>query len=209
MAIGWSLRLQVQELRHAREQAARTTQNELMRMLLDEPLYRAAVGGGPDPDVTEDEFRQGVYLNLLLNAWQLRWEFGDMDEREVRAIAESEIFCATPGHDYWRRFGAARLAAANTRRARNSMRFSVRSMRRPLRADRPVLRGFGRFGGVFVPRMSRARWPWRLWVSLASPYGVRGGPVDGQCSGCGKAADSALRTSRSGVPVRSAARSGR
>jgi hypothetical protein len=68
--------------------------------------------------MTDDEFRQSVYLNLLLNAWQLWREFNDMKEPEVRSIAEREIFGAKPGRDYRRRFGAARIAAAVGRRAR-------------------------------------------------------------------------------------------
>ncbi|MFV2175287.1 DUF6082 family protein [Actinomadura sp. LOL_011] len=45
VVLGFSVALQAGEARHAREQAARGTQFELMRMILDDPVYREGEGG--------------------------------------------------------------------------------------------------------------------------------------------------------------------
>lgn len=116
--LGISLALQAREIRHAREQAARNTQFELMRMMLDEPAYQEVLGGRMRDGLTVDEVRRDIYLNLLLNWWQMRWEFGDMPEIEVREAARMDLFSAPAGRDYWRRRGTARMSYANSRRGR-------------------------------------------------------------------------------------------
>ncbi|CNF16636.1 Uncharacterised protein [Mycobacterium tuberculosis] len=116
--LGVSVALQAKEMRHAREQAARSTQFELMRMMVDDPVYREVVGWDSREGLSSDELRRDVYINLLLNWWRMRWEFKDMPEHEVRAAARGDIFFGSAGRDYWRRRGEQRLSFAKTRRER-------------------------------------------------------------------------------------------
>ncbi|WP_372442950.1 DUF6082 family protein [Actinomadura barringtoniae] len=115
VALGFSLFFQTRELRQSREQAARTTHAELMKMVLDEPVYRECIGAG---DMTDIELRQGIFLNLLLNWWQMRWVFGDIYESEVHELARNEIFGAEPGRRYWELHGMTRIDRADGSRAR-------------------------------------------------------------------------------------------
>ncbi|HEU5027275.1 MAG TPA: DUF6082 family protein [Spirillospora sp.] len=119
VAVGVSLSLQAREQRHAREQAARGTQFELMRIMLDDPAYLETLGERTRGGLTADELRRDIYLNLLLNWWQMRWEFGDMTEYEVRSMARADIFSGAPGRDYWRRNGEQRLLYAATKQGRS------------------------------------------------------------------------------------------
>lgn len=118
VVLGFSVALQAREARHAREQAARGTQFELMRMILDDPIYREVVGWSSQDGLTPDEFRRDIYLNLLLNWWRMLWEFKDMPEVEVRQAARGDLFSGNAGRDYWRRQGRARMSYAKTRRER-------------------------------------------------------------------------------------------
>ncbi|TMR07138.1 hypothetical protein ETD83_01580 [Actinomadura soli] len=118
VALGMSLALQAREVRHAREQAARSAQFELMRLILEEPVYQEVLGRRLREGLTKDELRRDIYLNLLINWWQMRWEFKDMPEVEVREAARLDLFSAEAGRDYWRRRGEARLSYANSRRGR-------------------------------------------------------------------------------------------
>ncbi|MFD0901709.1 DUF6082 family protein [Actinomadura sediminis] len=118
VVLGFSVALQAREARHAREQAARGTQFELMRMVLDEPVYRDVVGWSAQDGLTSDEFRRDLYINLLLNWWRMQWEFKDMSEPEVRQAARRDLFSGNAGRDYWRRHGDLRRSFALTRRGR-------------------------------------------------------------------------------------------
>ncbi|WP_433227765.1 DUF6082 family protein [Actinomadura formosensis] len=118
VVLGFSVALQAREVRHSREQAARSTQFELMRMILDDPVYREVVGWGAQEGLASDEFRRDIYLNLLLNWWRMLWEFKDMPEVEVREAARRDVFSGKAGRDYWRRQGEKRLLFAKTRRER-------------------------------------------------------------------------------------------
>ncbi|WP_051301112.1 DUF6082 family protein [Actinomadura rifamycini] len=116
--LGFSVALQAREVRHAREQAARTAQFELMRVMLDDPVYREVVGWSARDGLAPDDFRRDLYINLLLNWWRMRWEFKDMSEAEVRYAARGDLFSGNAGRDYWRRRGEARLSFVANRRAR-------------------------------------------------------------------------------------------
>lgn len=118
LLVGFSVALQAREVRHAREQAARGQQFDLMRMVLDDQFYRELFGVDAPGGLSAEEFRGDIYFNLLLNWWRMRWEFKDMLEREVRDAARNDFFAGQAGLDYWRRRGRARLLYAKTRRER-------------------------------------------------------------------------------------------
>lgn len=117
VALMASIALQAREVRHSREQAARAIQHDLIRMALEEPLYLQCIGIPETVTATSDENRQDMYLNLLVNFWQMRWEFKDMSEVEVRAAGSGNLFSTDIGRRYWRKYGDARLSYVKSARA--------------------------------------------------------------------------------------------
>ncbi|GII89116.1 hypothetical protein Ssi03_71060 [Sphaerisporangium siamense] len=115
-AITVSLVLQAREAKLAREQASRTTHNELITMALDEPLYRECWGVF-SAEKDEKSLRQQLYTNLIVSYWQTRFELGTFSETHLRHGATA-IFSANPGRVFWRDAREARIRTSQTRKAR-------------------------------------------------------------------------------------------
>ena len=116
IGIGASLIIQAREARMAREHASRSTHTELLRMAMENPLYRACWGPyGSAMD--EKQFQQFIYTNLIMSFWEGNFEVGGIDETHLRAIA-STMFAASPGRRFWADMRELRMATAKTRRAR-------------------------------------------------------------------------------------------
>jgi hypothetical protein len=92
-------------------------QYDLLKMALDDPIYMRCIG--PGDEAGQDGPRQRMYINLLLNFWQMRWEFGDMSEDEVRDSGKYELFASEIGRDYWQKYGESRLSYSRNRRSRS------------------------------------------------------------------------------------------
>ncbi|MEV6985272.1 DUF6082 family protein [Sphaerisporangium sp. NPDC051017] len=116
VAITVSLVLQARDAKLAREQASRTTHNELMTMALDDPLYRECWGVF-SAEKDENALRQQLYTNLIVSYWQTRFELGTFSETHLRHGATA-IFSARPGRIFWRDAREARIRTSQTRKAR-------------------------------------------------------------------------------------------
>jgi hypothetical protein len=92
-------------------------QYDLLKMALDDPIYMRCIG--PGDEAGQDGPRQRMYINLLLNFWQMRWEFGDMSEDEVRDSGKYELFASEIGRDYWQKYGESRKSYSRNRRSRS------------------------------------------------------------------------------------------
>ncbi|GGK78464.1 hypothetical protein Sme01_22860 [Sphaerisporangium melleum] len=115
-AITVSLVLQARETKLAREQASRTTHNELMTMALENDVYRECWGVF-SAETDERTIRQQMYTNLIVSYWQTRFELGTFSETHLRHGA-SAIFSARPGRIFWRDARKARIRTSQTRKAR-------------------------------------------------------------------------------------------
>ncbi|WP_147268699.1 DUF6082 family protein [Sphaerisporangium album] len=115
-AITVSLVLQAREAKLAREQASRTTHNELITMALENPLYRECWGVFSD-EKDENSLKQQLYMNLIVSYWQTRFELGTFSETHLRHGAAS-IFSARPGRTFWKDAREARIRTSQTRKAR-------------------------------------------------------------------------------------------
>ncbi|MFF4124347.1 hypothetical protein SAMN05421833_13650 [Microbispora rosea] len=98
-----TLVLQINQSRMAREEFMRTRQQELVRMLLDDPILAEGVGlpvGTPE----EVKFsRQRVYVNLWINHWFSLYRLGYIEEIELRDLARREAFSSPAGRFLWNR----------------------------------------------------------------------------------------------------------
>lgn len=114
VGVATSVLMQNRELRHNRWESGRARHFEIIRMALDDPLYRQVYGARAMP---ENEARLEGYVNLLLEYWAMLWEFGDIQEERLRSFLE-ELFGSSAGYVYWRKFGNLRLHETGTKRER-------------------------------------------------------------------------------------------
>ena len=120
VGVAASVLMQNRELRHSRWESGRARHFEIIRMALDDPLYRQVYGARGMP---ENEARLEGYVNLLLEYWAMLWEFGDIQEEQLRTFLR-ELLGSRAGHVYWRKFGSVRLHEAGTKRERAFQRIA-------------------------------------------------------------------------------------
>jgi Family of unknown function (DUF6082) len=120
VGVAASVLMQNRELRQNRWESGRARHFEIMRMALDDPLYRQVYRAREMP---ENEARLEGYINLLLEYWAMLWEFGDIPEERLRSFLV-ELFGSKAGHLYWRKFGSARLHGSGTKRERAFQRIA-------------------------------------------------------------------------------------
>ena len=111
-----TLVLQARDTKVNREQGQRQAHIELLKMALENPLYRKAWGPvlpGRDPDAD----LQQIYVNLIFSNWQMSFELKTMDERLLRAVAAS-LFEGEPARRFWVGARETRIATSATRRER-------------------------------------------------------------------------------------------
>jgi hypothetical protein len=120
VGVATSVLMQNRELRHSRWESGRARHFEIIRMALDDPLYRQVYGARTMP---ENEARLEGYVNLLLEYWAMLWEFGDIQEERLRTFL-GELLGSSAGHVYWRKFGSLRLHEAGTKRERAFQRIA-------------------------------------------------------------------------------------
>jgi hypothetical protein len=120
VGVAASVLMQNRELRHSRWESGRARHFEIIRMALDDPLYRQVYGARAMP---ENEARLEGYVNLLLEYWAMLWEFGDIQEERLRTIL-AELLGSSAGHAYWQKFGSSRLHEAGTKHERAFQRIA-------------------------------------------------------------------------------------
>ncbi|PRX50896.1 hypothetical protein B0I33_10147 [Prauserella shujinwangii] len=126
--------LQYREVRINRSDSARTFHHELLKMAMDDPKYFEC--WGPHQHATHERAQRSMYINLIISFWEMIYLAGDRSEGTLRANAH-RLFPGAEGREYWRRFGAARMASAGGRAHHRFVRILDEQYRRLL-ADRPV-----------------------------------------------------------------------
>jgi hypothetical protein len=116
LGIAATLALQLREVRNAREVALRESNNELLRMAMDNPEYWECWGPERAEEQTKAD-RQHMYTNMIFNQWEIAYEAGAIGDAMLRAAAR-ETLSGRVGRRYWRKVRDKRLATSETRRAR-------------------------------------------------------------------------------------------
>ncbi|MFI7690643.1 DUF6082 family protein [Nonomuraea sp. NPDC049655] len=116
IGVAFSLVLQAREAKSAREQALRTLHGDLMKMAMDDPLYRACWGAFFASGDEEGQ-RAHLYVNMILNHWLLMWELRSITEAHLREIAAT-VLAGPIGRDFWRQARTLRTTSAGSRRER-------------------------------------------------------------------------------------------
>jgi hypothetical protein len=131
-----TLVLQARDTKVSREQGQRLAHSELLKMALENPVYRRAwdpVLPGRDPDAD----LQQIYVNLIFSSWQMSFELKTMDERLLRAVT-SALFKGAAGRRFWAGARETRIATSATRRERRFHRI-VDEMYQAAEAQGPPL----------------------------------------------------------------------
>ncbi|WP_067800167.1 DUF6082 family protein [Actinomadura formosensis] len=136
-----TLVLQARDTKVNREQGQRLAHLELLKMALDNPLYRRAWGPLPSGHDTNADLQE-IYVNLIFSNWQMSFELKTMDERLLRVVA-STLFKGEPARRFWAKARRTRIATSATRRERRFHRI-VDEMYQAAEAQGPPLPDLGR-----------------------------------------------------------------
>jgi hypothetical protein len=111
-----SLVFQARETKASREQALRSLHVDLLRMAMDDEVYRRCWGPffvTDDPDGQ----RAQMYTNMIVSHWELMFELNAISEAHLREVA-FVVFSGEEGRRFWSGSRAMRAKAADTRRER-------------------------------------------------------------------------------------------
>lgn len=106
---------QVRQIQIAQLHSARSMQLELLRMSLESPHYRAALGD-PFQAKSEEEWRLHAYLNLWTMYFQMAFLTGAIEAEGVRSWVRTELFNSDHGRNFWRDARAAYLSEQKSRK---------------------------------------------------------------------------------------------
>ncbi|MEV6983207.1 DUF6082 family protein [Sphaerisporangium sp. NPDC051017] len=151
IGVSVSLFLQAREAKATREQALRMLHADLMKMAMEDPLYRHAWGPFFDSD-DHDGPREHMYVNLIVSQWSMEYELRTITDEHLRSIAHV-LFSGPAGRRYWNNVRDLRITSTSTRRER---RFHEILDEEYHRADPPPV--LPSAPGPDFPRASVKRW---------------------------------------------------
>jgi hypothetical protein len=111
-----SLVFQARETKASREQALRSLHVDLLRMAMDDEVYRRCWGPFFDADDPDGQ-RAQMYTNMIVSHWELMFELHAISEAHLRESAFT-VFSGEEGRRFWSGSRAMREVAADTRRER-------------------------------------------------------------------------------------------
>ena len=115
--VALSLILQAREAKASRGQTLRALHTDLMRMAMEDPVYRACWGSFFTSDNT-DEQRAHMYVNMIVNHWLMMWELRPITEAHLRSIA-GVVLAGPISWRFWTDARQRRLLSAATWRERH------------------------------------------------------------------------------------------
>lgn len=136
IGIAITLILQARDTKVNREHGRRALHVDLLKMALENPLYRRAWGYLDPADDPEADL-QNVYINLILSEWQTSFELKMLDESHLRVLAKG-LFQGEGGRRFWNKAREARITTSTTRRERRFHRI-VDEMYQAAEAQGPPL----------------------------------------------------------------------
>ncbi|GII76858.1 hypothetical protein Sru01_18400 [Sphaerisporangium rufum] len=167
IGVSVSLFLQAREAKATREQALRMLHADLMKMAMEDPLYRRAWGPFFESD-DHDGPREHMYVNLIVSQWAMEYELRTITEDHLRSIAHV-LFSGPAGRRYWAKVRDLRINSTSTRRERRFHEILDEEYHRagtsPAPSPAPVL-------GSHAGRRKRGRWLVIALLGIAVSAGV-------------------------------------
>jgi hypothetical protein len=111
-----SLVFQARETKASRDQALRSLHVDLLKMAMDDAVYRRCWGPFFDSD-DPDAQRAQMYTNMIFSHWELMFELNAITEGHLRE-AVSVVLTGEEGRRFWEGSRSMRASAAGTRRER-------------------------------------------------------------------------------------------
>lgn len=105
--------LQARQTQIARLQSARMMQLELLKLSLQNPAYRLALGD-EFGNKSAAEWRIHAYQNLWVMHFQMAFITGAIEEAGLRAWLQRELFGSQHGMDFWQKIRSSARAEAST-----------------------------------------------------------------------------------------------
>jgi len=100
----------------ARDQALRSLHVDLLRMAMDDEIYRRCWGDFFD-SVEPDEQRAQLYVNMIFSHWELMFELKALADGALREAARV-VLTGPDGSRFWAGSRDIRAKSASTRRKR-------------------------------------------------------------------------------------------
>jgi hypothetical protein len=129
VGVAYSLVLQANGLRLARAQATRSTQIELIRMLIENPTIESPFGGADPASRTVE-----LHLNLMMKHHEFGFLVGDFSENAIRTQM-SFVFSSPVGREFWLRVRSIYASEANSKNKRRFVEILDEELRGQLPAD--------------------------------------------------------------------------
>jgi hypothetical protein len=112
-----SLVFQARETKASRDQALRTLHVDLLRMAMDNEVYRRCWGDFFD-STDPDEQRAQMYVNMIFSHWEMMFELNALSEVALREAA-GIVLAGPDGRRFWAGSRDIRAKSASTRRKRH------------------------------------------------------------------------------------------
>lgn len=116
IGVAMSLVFQARESRAMREHAIRDANTEMLKMAMEDPDYAECWGGNLSAGDPREQ-RQSMYVNMILNQWEMAYETGSVGETHIRALA-ALLFEGRVPWEFWQDARELRLETAESRRAK-------------------------------------------------------------------------------------------
>lgn len=101
LAVTMSLLQQREEVRIARSDAIRNRHDEVYGMAIADPELLACLKGSKWSHLSEIEFKQVNYINIVVNGWLFGYRIGHLDEKALRGSVQ-EVLTSGPGRIFAR-----------------------------------------------------------------------------------------------------------
>ncbi|OHV66823.1 hypothetical protein BCD48_35640 [Pseudofrankia sp. BMG5.36] len=111
-----SLVFQARETKASRDQALRSLHVDLLRMAMDDEVYRRCWGDFFDSADPEEQ-RAQLYVNMIFSHWELMFELNALTEVALREAARI-VLAGSDGRRFWEGSRDIRAKSASTRRKR-------------------------------------------------------------------------------------------
>ena len=126
---------QYRQAHRGRLQALSEMTDELVRLAMDEPMYRQCWGARMAPDDIDEALF--YYCNRMIKSWKAAWELRDLSEAQARAYLASFFQSEIP-RLFWRQHGQWQMQAPSRSRHDRFVVMIIEEYLRAIHAGTPV-----------------------------------------------------------------------
>jgi len=145
--------MQHQQFRSGRRQALSALTDDLVRLAMDEPIYRQCWGARTAPDDVDEALF--YYCNSVIKSWKVAWELRELTEVQVRSYL-ANFFDSEVPRLFWHMHGDWHMRARRRNRRDRFLALVNEEYLRAVRSGPPARpRERQRSGSATKPRRQR------------------------------------------------------